>query len=559
MIHALKDSRKCKDAERDETIQVLEQLVGSQSLAGTLERFVMLRRLDVWAVIIVCLWSLSPIGSQMSLRLLEITDTTISSNIPISYFDTQFSSNTQSLNRGHPQYGTFMSDGASGGMYNGPALRTLIGAGAITAKQVLSSPVDQWNNVKVPQLDAGSLAVNASSDSWMPVEKIANKTWISLNGLMVQGFPTSGRSNFTIETSYIEVTCTNIIHLQYNSNNSIIPKDTFKSAGFDLTLVNASQPFGPSVDHVLGSSFLDTSSVYTTSRALGTPANLLYVSNAGIGQRYKIPSTLYTYNCTVTNRKAEAKIDYTDGSCTATHIRPSKDDADSRLKLPFLRVEYQNMLLFIPSSLGSVFSNYASPVDHYLFGSDTPMTVGNAPLSPEALNISAIKFSKRLTTFINTVWQAGLCPYGISLGSGADFTALNTTRDYVPSSTTTATLHQVKDKAQYTVNKSHAIVLLIITIIMLACAIGSLILTLITKAPDTLGYISTMTKDNVHAHVPDGGNTLSGLERARYLTDVKVQLADVNPADDVGHIAFRTIDDAAEAKVGRLSKSRLYY
>lgn len=517
----------------------------------------MLRRLDVWAVTVVCLWSLSPIGSQMSLRLLEITDTQTSSNIPVSYFDTQDSSHTLSVNRGDADYGTFMSDGEDGGSYNGPAVKTLIGAGAITAKKVLSSPVDQWNNVKVPQLDGDSLAENASSESWTPVENIANKTWISLNGLMLQGLPTTGRSSLTIETSYIDVTCPNIIHLLYNSNNSIIPEGTFESAGFDLTLVNASQPFGPNEDSVLGSSFLDTSSVITDSLVLRTPANLLYVSNAGIGQQYKKPSTLYIYNCTVTNRNLEAKINCTGDSCSTTHVRPSNVDADS---LPFLPVEYGNMLLFIPSSLGSISADYASPVDQYLFGSDTPMIPGNVPLSPAELNISASTFSKRLTTYLNTVWQAGLSPYGISLGSGANFTARNTTRDYVPSSTTTATLSQVQDKAQYTVNKSHAIVLLIITIIVLACAIAGLILTLVAKAPDTLGYVSTMTRDNVHARVPDGGNTLSGLERARYLSDVQVQLADVNPTDGVGHVAFRTVDGgAAEARAGSLSKRRLYY
>ena len=539
--------------------QIIEQLVGSQSLAGTVERFVMLRRLDVWAVIVVCLWSLSPIGSQMSLRLLEITDTNTSLDLPISYFDTQDSPSTRSMNRGHPQYGTFMSGGSDGGMYNGPALKTLIGAGAITAKKVLSSPVDQWNNVKVPQLNEDHLATNASGDSWMPVDKIVDKMWMSLNGLMVQGLPANGRSNFTIETSYIEVVCTNVIHLQYNSNSSTIPKGVFESAGFSLTLENASQPFGPSEDHVVTSSFLDTSSADEGSVALGTPTNLLFVSNAGIAQQYRVPSTLYIYNCTVTNRKVEAKIDCTGDSCAVTHVRPSKNDADSRLKLPFLRVEYQNMLLFIPSSLGSISADYASPVDHYLFGSDTPMTIGNEPLSPEALDTSASMFSKRLTTLVNTVWQAGLCPYGISLGSEANFTATNTTRDYVPSSTTTATLRQVKAKAQYTVNKSHAIVLLIITLIVLTCAIASLILSLATKAPDSLGYISTMTKDNEHANVPGGGNTLSGLERARYLAEVKVQLADVTPTDEVGHVAFRTVEDAAEVQAGRLSKSRLYY
>ena len=291
---------------------------------------------------------------------------------------------------------------------------------------------------------------------------------------MVQVFPSNGCSNFTIETSYIDVTCHHIIHLllynSNNSNNSIIPLDTSEDVGFSSNLVNASQPFDPSWNAVLGSSFLDASSVNTDSLALRTPANLSYVSNAGISQQYKIPSTLYIYNCTVRNCKVEAKISCIRNSCTATTVRPSKDDADSPLKLPFFRIEYQNMLLVIPSSLESI-----------------PST-----------------------------------------------------------------------SCQYTVSKNHAVVLLIITITVLACAIADLILTLVVNAPDTLGYISMITNDNVHAQAPDDGNTLNGLERARYLSDVQVQVADINPADVVGHIALRVIDNAAEVQAGRLGKNILY-
>ena len=106
----------------------------------------------------------------MALRLIEVTDNKTCSNIPIRYCDTQDSLHTQNFKCGDPTYGTFMSNGEDARVYNGPAPRTLIGAAAITAKNVLSSPVDQWNNFKVPRLDEDFLAVNASSETWMPVQ-----------------------------------------------------------------------------------------------------------------------------------------------------------------------------------------------------------------------------------------------------------------------------------------------------------------------------------------------------------------------------------------------------
>jgi hypothetical protein len=49
-----------------------------------------------------------------------------------------------------------------------------------------------------------------------------------------------------------------------------------------------------------------------------------------------------------------------------------------------------------------------------------------------------------------------------------------------------------------------------------------------TVAPDIFGYVSSMTRDNPHMHLPDGGSTMSGSERARALEYVKVKVADLN-------------------------------
>lgn len=114
------------------------------------------------------------------------------------------------------------------------------------------------------------------------------------------------------------------------------------------------------------------------------------------------------------------------------------------------------------------------------------------------------------------------------------------------------------EKAQYAANRSHAIILIVITVVLQICAIVGLVLKEMTRAPDTLGYVSTMTRDNVHTAVPGGGNALDGLERSRYLADMRVQLADVRPGDDVGHIVLRSVHNGNESRMSRLDKRRLY-
>src|SRR5947209_14530760 len=70
------------------TLQLVEQLIGSQSLAGTVERLFQLRIFNVLSIFVTLLWLLSPLGSQMSLRLLTKTDVELTSESTVQYFDT---------------------------------------------------------------------------------------------------------------------------------------------------------------------------------------------------------------------------------------------------------------------------------------------------------------------------------------------------------------------------------------------------------------------------------------------------------------------------------------
>lgn len=67
-----------------------------------------------------------------------------------------------------------------------------------------------------------------------------------------------------------------------------------------------------------------------------------------------------------------------------------------------------------------------------------------------------------------------------------------------------------------------------------------------------------MTVENPHIKVPSGGNTLDGIERARYLQKVKVQLADVHWDQVQSHVALRTVENDVDFAKGKLSKKKFY-
>jgi hypothetical protein len=79
-----------------------------------------------------------------------------------------------------------------------------------------------------------------------------------------------------------------------------------------------------------------------------------------------------------------------------------------------------------------------------------------------------------------------------------------------------------------------------------------------TLAPDVFGYVSSLTRDNPNINLPDGGSTLSGLDRARMLRKVKVQLADVNGPDGVGRVGLAMAGSGSADGVSKLQKGKQY-
>ncbi len=68
-----------------------------------------------------------------------------------------------------------------------------------------------------------------------------------------------------------------------------------------------------------------------------------------------------------------------------------------------------------------------------------------------------------------------------------------------------------------------------------------------------LGYVASMTYDNPHIPLPDTGDVLNGMARARLLKDMSVKIGDTQGTAAVGHIAF-----TSGVTVRRLKKGRMY-
>ncbi len=505
----------------------------------------MLHRFGFVGLAVLALWLLSPLGGQSSLRILDIKNSTITSSAPIQYFSTA-----------SPPLGASNTvfSGADYMAQSAPVVGALLQASLLEAVNVLESPVDLWNNVKIPRIEEVSPFSDATpGNPWIPINETGSQAWTSLSGLMVRGLPANGSSSMPLKYSYLDLSCADSTRIRPITDSKTHNTSYTSTLGMNLTLHPTNFPFTDSgATFFMDSPSLNspiTNSTHTINLVYGSEA--MYMSSASDEGRF-----LDLFNCTMMLARVEANVSCNASSCAMVEIRRTENDAESPPIMPFNAQQLGTLLKWVPSSTGNLHDGSVSPLDYYMAGNDSPLEAG---LSREVLDFSKItgqKFSQRLTAILNTAWQASVVPYSLALGGSGSLNSTLGASNYVPAASTTAAIQN--QISVYAANRLFIGFLLVITIIMQICAVAGLILNLTATAPDILGYVSSLTRDNPYTAVPEGGSTLDGLERTRHLGNLRVQLADAAWNEPQGRVVLRSLEKATDGRQGRLSKGKLY-
>ena len=121
--------------ERGAALGLLERLMGSRTVGGTLATQFRLHSLSLVAIALIFLWLLSPLGSQAVLRILSTGTTPMTSPANITYVNTR-----QPNYSGDPLFqNTWFSGFAS-----------LFSATLVASPQIKNGSMDVWGNVKIP-------------------------------------------------------------------------------------------------------------------------------------------------------------------------------------------------------------------------------------------------------------------------------------------------------------------------------------------------------------------------------------------------------------------------
>ena len=547
-------------AQEGATVAKLEQLQASISLPGTLKAIWSLRTFTSrTSAALIIIWGWFYLGSQATTSEYEYRTSGSYQKMQMAYYSPQkpslfFSEHSVvkvpdvTLSNLNSMFNTF-SLGSSLGKpqsydLNGAARIPLLNADGTPAglaymKKKLGRKRHGWYDVsRSSGLNFASL-IGTTIYTWDPTYLAGGANANNLEG------------DYMSNATYFNVTC----QATDNYNASAFPKDVNPQSLYSINSTDDR----------------DFSTLSTTD----PPRTFDVWGRAPAILEAPVPMVAHS-SCCIREVPIQLKVHCSTSNCAATRMRFVPGAAQKNRTAfdndKFSFSFFNNLLLSngVPNDFKTDAFNASSPVAYNIwFGifnmldlaeggtlSDLNLTLAEAKAQ------SDMQLAFYMTTMINTYYQASLDP---TQGSANDYTlTLDTqgiingtihSQDYLK-----GTVKGAMFNPQYRLSIPWVIVDLISCKILLAAALIASWLRQRTLAPDIFGYVSSLTRDNPHLNLPEGGSTMSGLERARALKKVKVRIADVADENGVGKVGLRyagPVDDSS-IQMAHLKRDRHY-
>jgi hypothetical protein len=506
------------------------------------------------------LWALSPLGGQSALRLVHETNITTVENRSVFYANVDAGS-TLPLKS-----------------YNVDAFiqaNAVLTTALMTADTLEWSPVDTWNHPKIPRIAELEQAEenNQTERQWYDLERHANHSYASLNGVDVINLSRTGATNFTIPYEYMYFSCelspqNNITSTEYKGVVSTSPNSQTQMKY--LSDLRSAQKLES------GDQFTSNSTIPTA--VLGLKGFFIYARGTAIkpdallyGSK-EIGMNFFLFECSMKSVVVEAYIICEAATCEVNRLRrlekPRKQRYDQYLPYDVVNDGYTTKYLIRHlKEVGGNNSQFVpNPVDTYIYNG-RPWGVDERGMDPVHNWTQytkdpqrSVDMSHRFTRFLNTFWDASRWSLVVTRIDPFAATSLNQTSGVPP---TTMKMNQTEAVVTrrvpiYRADKGWVACLVICSSVLLLLGILSFFLSLRITVPDIFDYVSSFTRDNPYINAPSGGSGLDGAERARLLRKLPVQLGDVHAGQNTGYITLRSTEGNEDRVRGRVHRERLY-
>ncbi|OAG40014.1 hypothetical protein AYO21_05695 [Fonsecaea monophora] len=521
-------------AEKGATLGEIEQLHASISLTATLKAIWSLRRFTLTGLSLVFLWSWYYVGSQAASREYSYRDSASFGTQSVAFLSSNavspFQGDQIDIDKVSPvkltdmtaRYHLYSSFTAGTQQTNVQGVREVQGA------DIYGATLTPWYG---HPRDSSSLELDRHG--WLEIPHMSDQPVMSSIGTSLYWLNRTAGVNAWTPQKMVGSFVYQVSHFQANC-----------TAPF---LSTKAKPKGslPAVS--------TTMNMTTMPSDAGQPRELYFWNF--VNDTHSLTST-----CEMTNVTVQIEAICTAATCKPTRMKHISTSPRTLLDSDVFATPFFNSMLLacgLPQHEGdySTFDNDNGLVD---LKNDLAQQTLNDPSQLERASADAqFPLSMAITRYMNTYFtssqmlryehgfQDDLAVNGsIALTQhGSDFSFL------------------AMDGAIY--NPQHALswpwlaMDIVSNMVLLATAMGALWLRKHTLAPDIFGFVSSLTRDNPHLNLPEGGSTLSGIERSRRMKMVKVKIADVGEDSSVGRVGLTQVDGFEEAK--DLEKGRTYY
>ena len=506
--------------EKGSTIRTLDQLMGSRTIVGTLLTQWNVQSFNALAILLIALWSLSPLGGQASLRLVSIRPSSYTTSLSL-----------KALNFDTIPNNVFETDWGE----RSPIIIPLFGASLLSSKSIKVSPRDMAGNAKIPLFEA-TFGAN-QMNGWKVVSDSGLVNYSSLMGIPISSLPENDMSSFIIPSSYMFWDCSKASHRsdwpQYDHGSNCTATSSFNT----FSVTTSGLRSAPNVD----------SGIYWS------PASPRLVTINGIS-----PSPgVFEVNCYVTETYVEANVSCIGQSCTATEVRlqPTRPVAANWTMLDIAPTMTCGFMTRLINSSNTQFSDSGTPTLMESFLASPDDTATAAAGFVEDLNLetlTALEMSHRVTQLFNTFWLTVIAP--MAYGGDFIFNSSDGRQNGINNVSSTAG-RQYHPQQEVHCDRVWFAVLVVASSVMFLVGSSTAVLGMSLRTPDILDSVSSLTRDNPYIMLPPGVNsTMDSSDRVRAMRDIEVRLGDVASESNVGHVALAAVKtvDVVPLKNGRL-------
>jgi hypothetical protein len=397
------------------SLGLLEQISGSQTLGNAVATQFRMGTFSTLTVVLLAIWSLSPIGSQSSLQFLTTNLIPVTTNTSIVYFDT-------CSQNGWPD-----EESATKQAYSLYGLYTSL---LLAPPSTQNSSMDVWGNVKIPDLVRLALNATANSTGWLDASTQTNITYSSLLGIPITSPPTIGTTNFNMQSSYFMLDCLNNtagngVKLTALDNELQAKRQTIANLGFEPPSDIYYGIISNNSFSIATNGFLDVTQETSGPEigGIGTLINNTSQWNARtlLFQSYNGSSTAQVY-CTITTKFLESAVTCAGKACQVTAVRPSRQKnpnsnfTDWNFRLNF----YTFSDYFINSGNSQSTGLYAAapgstPMEFFLRDPFSVLSGGSGYANLSEVDVDLL--GVRLQQLINAYWWGGVAPQAMLAGT----------------------------------------------------------------------------------------------------------------------------------------------